>query len=235
MPRVARPQDRQGLKEPQQDRSRRTLERMLDAAVDLMNEGTFEKARVTEVVRRAGCSVGAFYARFSGKEALFLAAQDHFFGRLEHVIEGLTDARRWEGRTLEYRVRGVLNEVLKMFQKHAGILGATSLHLRSRNDVESLARGRKFNRAAWSRIGSVFLACRSEMSHPDPDQAVAVALSFTFSAMRERIVFRKTELVPLQISNRAFVEELIRACLSYLQVGPQRAPQENARKKGRSR
>ncbi len=235
MPRVAKPQDRQGLKEPQQDRSRRTLERMLDAAVDLMDEGTFEKARVTEVVSRAGCSVGAFYARFSGKEALFLAAQDHFFGRLEDVIEGLIDAERWKGRTLEYRVRGVLDEVRTIFHKHAGILAATSLHLRSRNDAESLARGRKLNRTAWSRIGSVFLACRSEMSHPDPDQAVAVSLSFTFSAMRERIVFGKTELVPLQISNRGFVEELARACLAYLQVEPQEEPQKNASRKGKSR
>ena len=71
--------------------------------------------------------------------------------------------------------------------------------------------------------------------HPDPDQAVAVALSFTFSAMRERIVFGKTELVPLQISNRAFVEELARACIAYLQAGPQEEPLENATHRGESK
>ena len=77
----------------------------------------------------------------------------------------------------------------------------------------------------------MFLACRSEIGHPDPERAVAVAIAFTFSAMRERVVFGKTELVPLPLSNRALVEELVRACLAYLQPEPQRASESHGRKK----
>ena len=211
-----------GLNEPQQDRSRRTLENMLDAALELMNEGTFQQARVTDVVRRAGCSVGAFYARFDGKEALFQAAQDHFFGRLQGVMERLTEEERWNGCGLEQRAHGVLREMLKIFQKHAGVLGATFVHLRSCDDDASMAIARELNRSAWFRLNSVFLACRSEIAHPDPERAVAVAIAFTFSALRERIVFGKTELVPLRISNRALVEELATAFLAYLQVKKRR-------------
>ena len=45
------------------------LERMLDAAEELLDEGTFADASVQKLVTRAKSSVGAFYARFKDKEA----------------------------------------------------------------------------------------------------------------------------------------------------------------------
>jgi AcrR family transcriptional regulator len=58
------------VREPLQDRSRRTLERLVAAAARLLEEHGPDAVTVTGVAREARTSVGAFYARFSGKEEM---------------------------------------------------------------------------------------------------------------------------------------------------------------------
>jgi len=58
------------VREPLQDRSRRTLERLVAAAARLLEEHGPDAVTVTGVTREARTSVGAFYARFSGKEEM---------------------------------------------------------------------------------------------------------------------------------------------------------------------
>jgi len=55
---------------PQQDRSSRTEQRILDATKRLMAERPFHEITVAEIAREADASVSSFYARFRSKEAL---------------------------------------------------------------------------------------------------------------------------------------------------------------------
>jgi AcrR family transcriptional regulator len=63
---------------PRQARSRRTLERLEKAALELVARDGPDSVTVAQVVARARSSVGSFYARFQGKDELFL-----------HLAEGL--------------------------------------------------------------------------------------------------------------------------------------------------
>jgi AcrR family transcriptional regulator len=76
--RNARP-SRTTTRAPRQARSRATFDRLLAAAAELLAERRFEEATVAELVRRAGSSVGAFYARFGSKEALFHELDERLF------------------------------------------------------------------------------------------------------------------------------------------------------------
>ena len=67
------------VRRPMQERSQRTLERILSAAETLILEVGFEGATVAEIVRRADSSVGAFYTRFKDKDALLRCLIDRFF------------------------------------------------------------------------------------------------------------------------------------------------------------
>ena len=58
------------LREPRQDRSRRTLRRILEAGLYLLEHEGPEALTVTEITKRARTSVGSFYARFNGKDGL---------------------------------------------------------------------------------------------------------------------------------------------------------------------
>jgi AcrR family transcriptional regulator len=64
------PADTSLAREPQQARSRRTLERLRESAWELLEAEGPEAVTVTGVAARARVSVGSFYARFEGKEEL---------------------------------------------------------------------------------------------------------------------------------------------------------------------
>ena len=69
------------MSEPKQPRSERTQERLLRAAEKLILEKGLADASVPEIARRAGSSVGGFYARFPDKDALLRALEERFFAR----------------------------------------------------------------------------------------------------------------------------------------------------------
>jgi AcrR family transcriptional regulator len=84
------------VKPPQQARSRKTLEKVLDAAEDVIKERGVAGLTVSEVVRRAGSSVGAFYARFADKESLLATLHERNCAEALATAELALDPARWE-------------------------------------------------------------------------------------------------------------------------------------------
>jgi AcrR family transcriptional regulator len=66
--RVAKPR-----KLPQQDRSRLTVEAILEATTRILIEEGYDKANTNYIAERAGISVGSLYQYFPNKEALMMA------------------------------------------------------------------------------------------------------------------------------------------------------------------
>lgn len=64
-------------REPQQDRSRATRARLLEAAITCLAEQGWTASTVTVVAERAGVSRGAAQHHFPTREALFTAALEH--------------------------------------------------------------------------------------------------------------------------------------------------------------
>ena len=56
-----------------------TREKLLDAAEYLILMNGYSATRVDEVIQRAGVSKGSFYHLFNSKEAMALAALDHYY------------------------------------------------------------------------------------------------------------------------------------------------------------
>jgi AcrR family transcriptional regulator len=77
-----------GIREPQQDRSRATRQRLLEAAVDCLAELGWAHATVAVVAERAGVSRGAAQHHFPTREALFTAALDYM------AAERIAEVRR---------------------------------------------------------------------------------------------------------------------------------------------
>lgn len=71
--RPARRPARKRNREPQQDRSRRTREKLFEAALKILSEGGKSDLAVTELTRRSGVSVGAFYNLFPDRRVLLIA------------------------------------------------------------------------------------------------------------------------------------------------------------------
>lgn len=72
-----------GARPAYQARSREQHDRLLKAGERAFAEAGYWSTHVTDIARRAGCSVGSFYWRFEDKEAFFRALQDDMADRAE--------------------------------------------------------------------------------------------------------------------------------------------------------
>lgn len=71
---------------PQQDRSIRSHNRILDAASALLEKAGFDEISVAQICSRAKLSTGAFYARFTSKKAVLYAIQARYMTQLRADI-----------------------------------------------------------------------------------------------------------------------------------------------------
>ena len=66
------------VRPPQQERTRASLTRLLDAAETLLGEKSFDEVSIAEVTREARTSIGGFYRRFADKDGLLHALHERF-------------------------------------------------------------------------------------------------------------------------------------------------------------
>ena len=104
---------------PKQHRSRRTLQRIARAALELIARNGVEGTTVGAIVRRAGSSVGSFYARFDGKGDLLLYLDERIWETVEQqwseaLADGLTD------RPIDQLVRGLARLYADLDLVHRG-------------------------------------------------------------------------------------------------------------------
>ena len=109
--------DLRWVRAPQQARSQETLDRILDAAESLVTEKGFEDATVAEVARRAGSSVGAFYARFRDKTGLLYALYDRYLEQAMATADVALDPERWQGTAIPDLLRSVVRFLVEVYRE----------------------------------------------------------------------------------------------------------------------
>ncbi|CAM02519.1 TetR family transcriptional regulator [Saccharopolyspora erythraea NRRL 2338] len=96
---------------PQQDRSRATRRRLLEAAVDSLAEHGWTGTTVSVVAERAGVSRGAAQHHFPTREDLVTAAVSHVTdARISEIQEQITKLPRGKGRT-----EGVVDILVRLY------------------------------------------------------------------------------------------------------------------------
>lgn len=110
------------MRQPQQERSRATRARLLDAAVDCLVEYGWAASTVTVVAERAGVSRGAAQHHFPTREELFTAA-------LEHVTEARIGELREHAARLPAGARRTASIVRMIVGMYTGRVFRAALHL----------------------------------------------------------------------------------------------------------
>ncbi|MBW4517023.1 MAG: TetR/AcrR family transcriptional regulator [Timaviella obliquedivisa GSE-PSE-MK23-08B] len=74
---------------PQQARSRKRFEQILDAAAELFAEAGYDAVTADDIAARADTSVGGLYRFFPDKLAIFHALADRYFNQLRELFADL--------------------------------------------------------------------------------------------------------------------------------------------------
>ncbi len=171
------------LHPPKQDRSARTLNRIVEASLGLMEEVGVEGATVADIVDRAGSSVGSFYARFPSKEDLVGYLQERVWGDAWERWDTALEEADWRELPLDSVVEGVTGLLVSSFQadfKRRKVLGS-----RFRQDDRGTVRMLEFHDHILGTITPLFLAHLTDISHPEPERAIRLGYRFAVGAIRE--------------------------------------------------
>ena len=188
--------------------------RITDSAEKLFAERGYDGASVSDIVSRAGCSVGAFYARFKDKESLFLHIHDRQCDLLIQRIDFLCDLFRSENASLEVMVRQSVR-ALFLFAGQRRSLTRVFIQ-RSGTDPVFHARYARTWGKVRERLQPSMLRRNNEISHPDPERAINFTLQLMHSGWANDVLHHRMKDITGQETGEALIEDLTEACLSYL-------------------
>jgi len=202
---------------PQQARSRRTLERLLSAAVALMEEEGLAGVTIPVVAARAGVSTGSIYRRFVDKDALVRAAFLRFLEASRIANRESLTPERFAGMSLERVSRAVCRGLVRQFRSHPRLLKALDQFL----DVQTDAA---FREQAISTVADntrlvveLLLPFRDRIASGDPERAITFALLSAITVIEMHALHSAalwTRMLPLE--DEALADEAARAMAAYL-------------------
>ncbi len=169
------------VKPPRQARSQRTLERVLDAAEEVISERGAGALTVSEVVRRAESSVGAFYARFPDKDALLSTLHERSCGEALATAELALDPARWRFADLPSAVTELVRFTAALCRERRGLLMAFIAMAASH---AHFAQRRAVLEKKMAELFHAFLRDRQdEVAHPDLELASEVAIRIILGSL----------------------------------------------------
>ena len=203
---------------PQQARSQRTMNRILDAAADLLEEKAWQDLSIQEIVSAANSSVGSFYARFQDKDGLLQALDDRFFDRLIEQIDAVVADPAWQALSLAATVQGLARLIVAIHSEQKGVQRTLITAARLTPDP----RYREREDRLWAhtpKLLALLLAHEAEIRREPAGPAAQFALLQMFFTAREMLLWEHVAVhMPLQ--GEALVTALAEACLNYLRGAP---------------
>ena len=201
---------------PQQERSRASFERVLQAATSLLEEEGYDGFTLAEVSKRANVSIGSIYARVKSKDDLFYVIQDRYMTQTEDRPR-LHDPGAWSELSPHEVVVAVVHELGELFQVNERLL-RVFMH---RGIVDPVVATR--SSASVSRfhdeVEAILLTRRESIAHDDPALAIDVAFRMAWGTLARQIMYWPTFESHRAIAWETLVTELGRACAAYLLGG----------------
>ncbi len=205
----------QFFRPPQQSRSQETLDRILDAAEQVLAEKAFGEATLAEIMERAGVTVGAFYRRYPDKNALLRHLDERFFGEMQKKGNDILDPERWGNAGAREIIEEFTRQAVDVYTTRRGLL--RSLFLRARTDTILQESALQVNEDFIRKLRLVLMPRRDQMGHPDPERAIELGFMMTIGALRELVVFG--EIWPAPPSHTpALAVEVARMYCGYLGI-----------------
>ena len=199
---------------PKQKRSQESLERVIDASIELLRENGFDAFTVQDVSRHADVSVGAIYARFGNKESLLRAVHRQAMTSMsvEHETFGSLDGRPGDGP--DEVIAGAVRIVASIFRENEELLRAF-MHLGAVDD-EIARRGSESSSDLARQFEEAVLHHRAAITHPSPEKAVDVAFRMAYCTFARRVMYGPTFESDTTIDWDDLVDEVSAASAAYL-------------------
>ena len=209
--------------EPQQERSRESLQKLLRAATEVMGQHGVEGATIPRIARHAGLTPGSVYRRFRDKEALLETAILGILERQDANLNALTPEMVRE-IPLPVFADQIINGIVVGYRARAPLIRAMRQFVHGRAGTPFWKKADRLERRTYERLLDLFLVHAYRINHPEPRIAVSTALLMVVSTVYELVVTHQDwaawkGLIPQD--DQSLKRELVRAFLNYLGVEKQ--------------
>ncbi len=172
---------------PRQDRSRRTLEAILEATEKLLERRAFGDISIAEIVLKSGSSTGSFYARFPTKDALLPALYARYHAAIPERVTRLGAALARKPLTLRRACRLIVDEFAASFEDRENLMRAIVIYARTKpEDLRSILGERT---TMYEQIVAALHPFHAEIRHPDKAYAIRTGFFIVGTAVREVVLF----------------------------------------------
>jgi len=224
--------------EPQQERSRESLRKLLKAATEVLGQRGVEGTTIPRIARHAGLTPGAVYRRFRDKDALLEAAILGILERQDERLKAGTTPAMAAKIPLEVFAEQLVGGMVTTYRANAALLRGCRQFTQVRADTEFARRATELEVRSFERVVDLVLAGRKDIRHPNPRIAVALGLLMVISTLFDLVVMPTQlwgwkDLLPKD--DQALKRELTRALLSYIGVGTGQGAPAARRGRGRAR
>lgn len=193
-----------------QQRSRATVDALVEATARILVRDGFDKASTNRIAEQAGVSIGSLYQYFPGKDALVAAVIDrHNQATMRVVHEAMAEVA---GKPIEQAVRrlvAVAIEAHRIDPRLHRVLAEQIPRTGRLKDVEA------FNREAHALLRAYLQAHRDQVRVADLDVAAFVCASAIESVAHNAVLHRDGALSAKE--TRTLVDEATRLVVGYLQ------------------
>lgn len=114
----------QWVNQPQQARSRETMNRFVIAAETLLRDKQFDEITIGELVEVAERTVGSFYARFEDKWALLRTVMDRYSENMIAFMTDMVAADEWRDHSVQEMIHVTARAAVGLYRSHGHILRA---------------------------------------------------------------------------------------------------------------
>jgi AcrR family transcriptional regulator len=214
--------------EPQQERSRESLRKLLKAVAEVLGQHGVDGTTIPRIAQHAGLTPGAVYRRFRDKDALLETAIMEILERQDERLKaGMTPAMAAK-IPLDVFAEQIVGGMVVTYRANAALLRALRQFVQGRLDTEFVKKAARLEVRTYERLVDLILAGRRDIRHPNPRIAVSLGLMMVISTLYELVVMPvsvKDWKGLLPKDDQALKRELTRAFLSYLDLDTKpRAP-----------
>ena len=134
----------------------------------------------------------------------------------------LTDEQTMLLDSLHAFVEQWIGALISSYRARPGLMRATIEYSRQNAERPFIKRQGELEARSFDRMAEALLIFRHEIRHPDPERAVRWAMLTPGFALRELLLFDRSNLTArlVPMDDVKLKEELVRGFLSYLAVDP---------------
>ena len=198
-------------KSASQERSRATVDALLEATARVLIREGYDKASTNRIAEVAGVSIGSLYQYFPGKEALVAAVIDR---HTQEISEVTRDAMvKAAARPIEAAAREFVSVAIdahRVNPKLHGVLAEQIPHVGRLENIEANVRD------GYALVRGYLEAHRDEIDVEDLDLAAFVVVTVV-EALTHAAVLRRPDILT-DDKVRRFVDDVTRMLVRYLRA-----------------